>query len=670
MIKDTKDSLPLETPEEFFSDQGLLKRNKDDFELREEQIEMAKKVDYAFTNDRHLFAEAGTGTGKSFAYLYPALLKALNEEKRVVVSTQTIALQEQIFLKDLPFLEEVSGQKVRRALAKGRGNYLCIRKTLSRQKRPNSDESERLFKEKISDWLAKYSKGGKSQGDREELNLDYKERILWSNIASSSEDCFGPACKHYKDCFYFKQKRKIEKSLILVTNHSLLIRDLKMKSKLLPDYDYLIIDEGHNFSDEFMNQYTEELDFLKEYYFLQGLYLPALSPLKKLKRFFEGDIFYKDLALYLENLDIIMPPLVEAFKATAELLKENKSNFNHELRIKEENFSEDYFLEIRENLGLLIKALKKTINELEKINQTIEENDMYEETFLEIKMILQQLKEKEAILTALKNPDFKSYVYWQKKTSLFFAPLDVSDIINRNLFVLKKSVLVTSATLTVAEKFDFISSSMGLEEDRLDYLKLSSPFNYKNQARTLILKDDLSLNEMVEYLAQITKDLKGGCLILFTNHDFLRKAYHYLVDKFPEREILADGISGSRRNIIQAFRQAENPLLLGADSYWEGIDLERDFLKNLIMTKLPFLPPNRPLVEASMERITQNGGNNFYDYSLPKAVIKFRQGFGRLIRSKEDTGDFYILDNRIISKNYGKVFLTSLPEMDKVLLKR
>lgn len=670
MIKDSNDSLALEFPEIFFSEEGLLKKNKKDFELRQEQIEMAQKVAHAFSSDRHLFAEAGTGTGKSFAYLYPAILKALQDEKRVVISTQTIALQEQIFLKDLPFLEDVLGQKVRKALAKGRGNYICIRKALSRQKKAPADESERIFKDKIYEWLARYSKGAKTQGDREELNLDYKERIFWSNLASSSEDCFGPACKYYKECFYFKQKRKIEKSLIVVTNHSLLIRDLKMRSKLLPDYDYLVIDEGHNFSDEFMNQYTEEMDFIKEFYFLQSLYLPALSPFKKLNRFFEGDIFYKDLALYTEKIQGALPAIANLFKATGELLKENNSNFNHEQRIKAENISEDYFLEIKENLSQLIKGLKETILQLEKISQTIEEDDIYEETFLEIKLILQQIKEKEAIITALKNPDFSSCVYWQKKSSLFFAPLDVSDIINRNLFVLKKSVLVTSATLTVADKFDFIRSSMGIEDDRLDYLKLSSPFDYKEQAKILILKEDLSFNEITEYLVNLTKDLHGGCLILFTNHDFLRKTYYYLIEKFPERKILADGINGSRRNIIENFRQAEDPILLGADSYWEGIDLEKDFLKNLIMTKLPFLPPNRPLVEASMEKITEKGGNNFYDYSLPKAVIKFRQGFGRLIRSKEDTGNFYILDNRIIGKNYGKIFLASLPEMDKVLLKR
>lgn len=660
----------LQSPEQFFSHEGLLKKNKDDFELREEQKKMAEIVFQAFSTEKHLFAEAGTGTGKSFAYLYPAILQALLEEKRVVISTQTIALQEQIFLKDLPFLEEILNVRLRKAIAKGRGNYLCLRKALVRLKQETKDEEEAFFNYKIRDWLPKDIKKSSSEGDREELNLNFKERLYWSRIASSSEDCFGSACSHYRDCFYFRQKRKIERSLLIVTNHSLLIRDLKMKSKLLPDYDFLVIDEGHNFSDEFMNQYTEEIDFQKEFYFLQNLYRTGRSPLKKLERFFKDNIFYKDLSLYLENLQAILPALADSFKETGEILKNNNDSHYYELRIKEDFFEKEYFIRIIDNLDLLLRGLRTIADELVKISQTLEEDDFYEETFLEIKMIIQQIREKEILLTAFKNPDFSNFVYWQRKGSLLFAPLDVSDLINRNLFVLKKSVLVTSATLTVADKFDFITNSFGLDKEDLLFLKAQSPFDYKKQAKILILKEDFNFNEMAEYLTKISGDLQGGSLILFTNHDFLRKTYYSLLERYPERIILADGISGSRRNIIENFRKAHNPILLGADSYWEGIDLEKDYLKNVIMTKLPFLPPKRPLVEASMERITQRGGNNFYDYSLPKAVIRFRQGFGRLIRSKDDLGYFYILDNRVVDKSYGKVFLASLPEMDKILLRR
>lgn len=656
--------LDLESPDIFFSEEGLLKKEKADFQLRLQQKEMAEKVFEAFSKGKHLFAEAGTGTGKSYAYLYPGILQSIVNEERVVISTQTIALQEQVYLKDLPYLEKVLGITLKKAIAKGRGNYLCLRKAFIKRNEDIQTDDEKDFFTKIKIWTEK-----KTEGDREELSLTYKEKYLWLKVSSSSDDCFGSACQRYKDCYYFKQKRKIERSLIIVTNHSLLIRDIKMNNKLLPDYDYLVIDEGHNFSDEFINQYTSEFDFIKQAYFIDSLYRSRNSLLRRLEKNFSENIFYKDLSIYIENLKLSLPEFSENLRENGDLLKEQYSGFISEKRITEEYFQSEDFLEVSINIKALMKNLKKIGDLFLKITQVLEEEDLFEEIFLEIKMTNQQLTERILTLNDFIKPNFQKNVYWKKDASVFSAPLDVSEIINRTLFVLKRSIIVTSATLTVNKKFDFIIESFGLEKEEILFIEAGSPFNFKEQARCMILKDDLSLDETMKYIGKLSENFTGGSMILFTNHDFLRKTYYYLQDKYPERIILADGISGSRRNILKEFRESKNSILLGADSYWEGIDLEGDKLNNLVMTKLPFLPPNRPIVEATLEKISQSGGNNFFDYSVPKAVIKFRQGFGRLIRTESDKGNFYILDSRLISKNYGKIFINSIPEMDKYLLK-
>lgn len=664
MSTSSEQLLNIESPDVFFSEDGLLKKEKADFQLRVQQKEMSEKVFEAFSKGQHLFAEAGTGTGKSYAYLYPAIIQAMLHAERVVISTQTIALQEQVYLKDLPYLEKILGLSLKKAIAKGRGNYLCLRKALMKRNEENMEDTEKEFFEKIKEWTDK-----KTDGDREELSLSYKERLFWLKVSSSSDDCFGPACQKYKECYYFKQKRKIERSSIIITNHSLLIRDLKMNSKLLPEYKYLVLDEGHNFSDEFINQYTNEFDFRKESFFIEGIYKSRNSLLRRLEKSFSENIFYKDMAIYIDSLKLLLPELSESLKESSEILKERGSGFIPEKRITEEYFITQEFEEIRNNVEVLTKAVKKASEQLLKTAKILEEEDFYEDIFLEIKLVVQQLLEKEQILTDFKKPDFNKNVYWKKDASLFSAPLDVSEMINRCLFTLKDSVVVTSATLTVNKKFDFIINSFGLEKEDILFLEAGSPFNFKEQAKCMLIKDELFLDDMMEYIAWLSEKFKGGSMILFTNHDFLRKTYYYLTERYPDRIILADGISGSRRNILKEFRESENSILLGADSYWEGIDLEGDNLNNLVMTKLPFLPPNRPVVEATLEKISQRGGNNFYDYSIPKAVIKFRQGFGRLIRSSSDTGNFYILDNRIVTKNYGKIFLNSIPEMDKYLLK-
>ncbi len=656
MSTSSEQLLNIESPDVFFSEDGLLKKEKADFQLRVQQKEMSEKVFEAFSKGQHLFAEAGTGTGKSYAYLYPAIIQAMLHAERVVISTQTIALQEQVYLKDLPYLEKILGLSLKKAIAKGRGNYLCLRKALVKRNEENMEDTEKEFFEKIKEWTDK-----KTDGDREELSLSYKERLFWLKVSSSSDDCFGPACQKYKECYYFKQKRKIERSSIIITNHSLLIRDLKMNSKLLPEYKFLVLDEGHNFSDEFINQYTNEFDFRKESFFIEGIYKSRNSLLRRLEKSFSENIFYKDMAIYIDSLKLLLPELSESLKETSEILKERGSGFIPEKRITEEYFVNQEFEEIRDNVEVLTKAFKKTSEQFLKTAKILEEEDFYEDIFLEIKLVVQQLLEKEQILTDFKKPDFDKNVYWKKDSSLFSAPLDVSEMINRCLFTLKDSVVVTSATLTVNKKFDFIINSFGLETENILFLEAGSPFNFKEQAKCMLIKDELFLDDMMEYIAWLSERFKGGSMILFTNHD--------LTERYPDRIILADGISGSRRNILKEFRESENSILLGADSYWEGIDLEGDNLNNLVMTKLPFLPPNRPVVEATLEKISQRGGNNFYDYSIPKAVIKFRQGFGRLIRSASDTGNFYILDNRIVTKNYGKIFLNSIPEMDKYLLK-
>ena len=653
----------LESPGVFFSETGRLQAKKKDFQLRPQQKEMAEAVMKAFKQGGILFAEGGTGTGKSFAYLYPAILQSLVEDTRVVIATQTIALQEQVFLKDLPFLEKVMGISLQKAIAKGRGNYLCLRKVSAREQDKDLPEEELQFQQKVLDWVNETQ-----QGDKEELSLTFSERPMWNRVMANGEDCYGPACSFFRDCFYYKQKRKVESSNLIITNSSLLIRDMKTNNKILPEYDYLIIDEGHNFPDEFINQYTDVFDSRKSIQQLEQILRNKGSILGKLERNFLDNIFFKDMAVYIRNLREDIQETVGLVRKAGGLIAVDDAFAYQEKRIRPENREAGSFPLLLNALDLLLKQYEKILEWITKIYQVLEEQEIYGDLISEIAVLGNQVTEKKVIIRYFVEPDFEKYVYWTKGGAMYVAPLQVSQLIQSLLCRQKKSIIVTSATLSVGQKFDFILQSFGLRKEEATCLQMPSPFNFQEQARLHLVGEEKNSEELLSFLDTLLQGFYGGSLILFTSHDMLKKAFYYLSARNPHRSILADGISGSRRHVLKEFRRAKDGVLLGADSFWEGIDLEGDTLQNLVMTKLPFLPPNRPIVEAALENITRAGGNQFYDYSVPKAVIRFRQGFGRLIRSEKDHGDFYILDHRLLEKSYGKIFLNSLPQMERQVI--
>ncbi len=668
--------------QEVFGASGVLSQSLASFENRPQQLQMACAVQSALSgNGRHLVVEAGTGVGKSFAYLVPAIELVSRAKGKVLISTFTITLQEQLIHKDIPFLSEClpykftpleksqardkpvkntsdKEQKKRfltgftAGLAKGRGNYLCRRRlgfALQRQSLLFDKAASQLAV--INDW-AKHTK----DGSLSDLGF-VPGTTIWDAVKSEHGNCRGRKCIYFRDCFYWRARRQLDSADIIVANHALLFSDLVLKEQgasVLPDYKYIILDEAQNIEHVAEEHFGIDISNHRVQFLLNGLYNPRTH--KGLLAFTEAD----------KAVDLIG----RITKESGSFFKQVRSWYESN---KDETNGRCYANFIANNLSGHLNNLRSELSKLAKNTEDVDER-------FEILRFVDRCAVLAEDIDCFLLQKRKDYVYWvevniERKTTIRLksAALNVGQDVRRCLLDRYGAVIMTSATLSsdaIPEKtgFEFFAGRIGLED--FEALKVGSPFDYENQVTIYIEKDLPDPNEP-DFIEQATKTLKkyilqtkGRAFVLFTSYEMLDKMADELYEWMKENniELLQQGYGLDRTVLLERFKDEGKSVLFGTDSFWQGVDVPGEALSNVVIVRLPFAVPGKPLIAGRLEQIRQLGGNPFYDYQLPSAILKFKQGFGRLIRTKSDTGIVVILDSRVVNKTYGARFLEAIPK--------
>ena len=632
--------------------EGLIAQEWENFESRNEQLEMACRVQDAMRGGRHLAAEAGTGTGKSFAYLAGAIDHVLRENGKVLISTYTINLQQQLIEKDIPFLQNVITEKFTARLAKGRSNYLCSRRleyTLQRQKNLFDEGQADLLL--IADWSKRTEDGSLS-----DLPMVPAGEV-WQAVQSEHGNCQGRKCPYYNKCFYWRARRQLDTADIVVANHALLFSDLVLKSagaSVLPEYKAVIIDEAHNVEHVAEDHFGIRISQFSMTYLLDRLYNGRKR--KGLLAFQNGADEAKELVKQCRLAVQVFFAQIQAWYANA------GEDING---VCEAEFVQD-------NLTSVMKSLRSSLTKL--IKSTGDEDEQFE-----MGRYVDQLGAMEADVKDFLFQRKDGCIYWvevernrQKRVVLRAAPLDVGPYMKQHLFDAYNSVILTSATLSCGGKgeegFSFFAGRIGLDD--FDAVQAGSPFNYERQVQ-MYVEADLPEPNSQEFTAAACEAIKkylvksdGRAFVLFTSYSMLKTAANRLEDWLAEKEmsLLVQGGGVDRAKLLEQFKEDTHSVLFGTDSFWQGVDVPGESLSNVIIVKLPFAVPNHPLVQGRIELLKAKGENPFFTYQLPMAIIKFKQGFGRLIRSKNDTGMIVVLDSRIVRKMYGRKFIEAVPK--------
>ncbi|MGE5326452.1 MAG: ATP-dependent DNA helicase [Deltaproteobacteria bacterium] len=624
-LKKPADRLPLE---KIFGPSGWLQRHHPSYEYRPAQLEMAEAVESAFENHQHLIAEAGTGTGKTLAYLVPLIRSG----RRVVISTGTKNLQEQVFYKDLPFLKMLF-PKVRATLMKGRQNYLCRQKLYDLEKQPvlSGMEDINQYAE-----IARWEKTTET-GDRAELKSLSDKSTLWPLIDARRETCTGQKCAQFERCFITWMHQRAAEADILIVNHHLFFADLALKqaeyASLLPEYDGLVFDEAHDIED------------VATLYF--GIHVSNYR-VDELARDTES-------ALKLKNLDA-----PEVHHAVAELRRRAELFFglfpSSDGRSAFDNREE--FLEVNRGVySALLNSLVRLETEFSRIKERPEEINRLAERARELR------GEFEIVLESRD----RNFVFWWERRGrgvfLEASPIDVSGLLRERLFDKVGSILLTSATLAVGGTFEFLNRRLGLQHAKEKLL--ASHFDYPRQAMLYLpshLPDPREpdfTRQATEEIVQILNATRGRAFVLFTSHSQMQRFYESVRHRVRYPMLLQG--TAPRTVLLDQFRSTPHAVLFATSSFWQGVDVQGQQLSAVIIDRLPFAVPTDPVVAARIRLINEDGGNAFSDFQVPQAVISLKQGFGRLIRSETDRGVLAILDHRIVHKPYGRVFLESLP---------
>ena len=630
----------LPTLHAFFAPGGVLANSSLPYEYRPGQLEMAKAVERALDERRHLIVEAGTGTGKTLAYLLPALRTG----RRVIISTGTKALQDQLYFRDVPFLESLLGP-LKVCYMKGRANYLCRHKLYSLTRQPVLSGLEEIDQyHQISKWEEETE-----TGDRAELAGLPEMSPLWSRLDARSEACLGSTCPDYQRCFITEMRRKAQESDVVIVNHHLFFADLAVRQAaagaydagVLPEAAAVIFDEAH------------ELEEIASNYF--GI---SVSNLR-----------FEDLARDVEAVLKGKDSLASGAYVSAQQLRDRARMFFSQLPIGQDGRqpfdNREEFLETQGDLYLSVR------NGLTRLDAELDLLRGVDEAPALRKRVANLKAELEFVLESSSG----NMVYWLERrvsgglhkqgraTFLQATPIDVSSLLDENLFQTVPTVVMTSATLTVQGGFEHIRRRLGFTDAR--ELVVPSHFKYQDQALLYLplgMPDPRSPDfqeAAAKCIRQVVEITKGRAFCLFTSYAQMRDLYERLLPVL-DYPILLHG-TAPRNVLLEQFRTTPNAILFGTASFWQGVDVQGEALSCVIIDKLPFAVPNDPVVSARMKAIEEAGGKPFFDYQVPSAVITLKQGFGRLIRSLEDRGVLVLLDPRIRQMRYGQTFLDSLP---------
>jgi ATP-dependent DNA helicase DinG len=641
---------------------GAIANALDGHEPRPQQLAMAEAVTRTLNRGGQLLVEAGTGVGKSFAYLVPAILAvAQRKETRIVIATHTIALQEQLVRRDVPFLQSVMPVEFRPVLVKGRGNYLSLRRLrVARQKLTGlfNDPVQDAQMKSIIDWSKTTI-----DGTRSDLPM-VPSPAVWDHVESDPGNCLGKKCPTHDSCFYFKARKQVHAGNLLIVNHALFFADLAVRKaggSLLPNYDAVIFDEAHTIEDV-------AADYL-------GIQVG------------QGGIDYQLNQLLTSRMDkgALAPVADQQSRLAIEAARQASERFFfnvHELalakargrdtlRIRTAGVVPDVLSAALDNVALNVHRIAKEIER---------EDDQVELTGKADRMTVLA-----ATLREWLAQQRDGHVYWIEtrqgripRANLISAPIDVGPALQSELYSKVPAVILTSATLSTGigeAGFQLIRDRLGLEQPRVS--QLDSPFNFREQVELRLFRNlpDPSANAarfeeaVLDRLPAALELSQGRAFVLFTSYAFLKRTVDHLRGWAAQHgyTLFAQGDGLPVPRMIDEFRKTPKAVIFGVDSFWQGVDIRGEALSNVIITKLPFSVPDRPLIEARLEQITADGGNAFAEYSLPQAIIKLKQGFGRLIRTSTDRGHVVIFDPRILTKAYGRQFLSALPECRQVI---
>jgi DNA polymerase-3 subunit epsilon/ATP-dependent DNA helicase DinG len=657
-----------------------------EFEQRPQQIEMVRAVTNALSQSQHLMVEAGTGTGKSFAYLVPAALWALKNEQRVVISTNTINLQDQLINKDVPDLREALGLDLRACVLKGRANYLCPRRLeILRQRMPENVDEMRVLA-KILVWL---TQGG--QGDRNEINLNGPaERDIWTRLSAADEGCRAEVCQGRLDgnCPFYRARQAAQNAHLIVVNHALLLADVVTGSRVLPDYQYVIVDEAHHLeaaSTSALSYRITQMDLAR---LLRELGGTSSGILGHLLRQVKNILMPTEMAAYHQitqratDLAFRLEHDFKTFFVSIQEFLENERDghpigaYRQQVRILPATRTAPSWETIEMSWQNGGDTLKLLLNLLSQIHKALTEKseDLDESLFdgrESLADIYRRFIEVSEQLDALVHQPQVNQIYWfeynpqNNGLAVNIAPLEIGPLMEKHLWHEKQSVILTSATLTTQGDFDYIRSR--LNADEADELMLGSPFDYETSTLLYIVKDIPEPNDANNYqraidngLIRLSRATGGRLLALFTSYAQLKRTSQAINAPLAEHgiQVYEQGEGASENTLLENFREADKAVLLGTRAFWEGVDIPGEALSVLVITKLPFDVPSEPIIAARSELFD----DPFNEYNLPEAILRFRQGFGRLIRTQSDRGVVVLLDKRILTKRYGKMFIDSLPQ--------
>ena len=699
--------------EKALSPDGTLARCMPQYEHRPQQTQMLRVVADAFNGDGIAVIEAGTGTGKSLAYLLPAIHWSKTNGEPVVISTNTINLQEQLILKDIPFLRKHLGLEFEAVLLKGRSNYLCRRKAEYNKRTPDffADEQTVTQLESILAWAEKTANGSLS-------DLSFiPDDDVWEQVAVDADNCTRIRCPHYAKCFFYESRRQAARADIIVANHHLVMADVALRREtgnytsvaVLPAYHRVVFDEAHNLEEVATQYFGIKITRRTMTHLLSRLVhrdrsniglLPFLhGHLAMLAFRCASPLIQPAMRLISDKLIPLKQELGRALNELMDLCAEGVGEaLGEELRPRRElqlrivpNVEQSIFWAqslrraidaITDQMGELAKGLLQVHGDLMKLPKEVRED--IDTPAGELKSLANKLNEK---ATQFRNfytigedrcrwiEVYKSAANMNPQVRLNSLPLEVQEALNQAVYAVTQTVVMTSATLTVDRRFDFFLGQAGLSgehsqivADRVATLELDTPFDYERQAFVGVPldmpdpKDRQFTESATEFLLPVLQVSQGSAFILFTSYSQLNLFYDRMspVLRSLGYSCLKQGME-NRHVLLRRFKNDRTSILFATSSFWEGVDVPGDALRLLVLAKLPFRVPTDPLLQARVEMLDRMGADSFTDYVVPQAVIKFKQGFGRLIRTRDDVGGVIILDRRVVTKGYGETFLNSLP---------